>query len=368
MKIEKIELSILELPYVHFFETSFGREHGRTFILIKVFSEGIFGYGEVVAEKLPLYSYETTSTAWLVLKELLLPMVFEKGIIEPDDFYKQTQKFKGHLMAKAGLELALWDLKAKRDGLPLSKLYGGTRKEVSSGVSVGIQDTIPQLLDRIDSFLKEGYRRIKVKIKPGWDIKACREIRKKHSDLILQADANAAYKIDDIELLKKLDEFDLLMLEQPFSGDDLWDHSRLQKEIKTPICLDESAVSAAKVRKAYEMQSCRIINIKVGRVGGIIEARKIHDFCQAKGMPVWCGGMLETGIGRAHNIHLASLPNFKLSNDISASKRYFTQDLIEPAVELTERGTITVPTGPGIGVFPVEERIKRAALKQETFP
>jgi O-succinylbenzoate synthase len=304
----------------------------------------------------------------LVLKELLLPMVFEKGIIEPDDFYKQTQKFKGHLMAKAGLELALWDLKAKRDGLPLSKLYGGTRKEVSSGVSVGIQDTIPQLLDRIDSFLKEGYTRIKVKIKPGWDIKACREIRKKHPDLTLQADANAAYKIDDIEHLKKLDEFDLLMLEQPFSGDDLWDHSRLQKEIKTDICLDESAVSAAKVRKAYEMQSCRIINIKVGRVGGIIEARKIHDFCQAKGMPVWCGGMLETGIGRAHNIHLASLPNFKLSNDISASKRYFTQDLIEPAVVLTERGTITVPTGPGIGVFPVEERIKKAALKQETFP
>jgi len=270
-------------------------------------------------------------------------------------------------MAKAGFELALGELKAKKAGLPLYKLYEGIRDEVPSGVSVGIQDTIPQLLDRIASFLEEGYPRVKIKIKPGWDITACEEIRRLYPDLSLQADANAAYRIGDKALLKQMDAFDLMMLEQPFAHNDLWDHSRLQREIKTPICLDESAVSAEAVRQAAEMGSCRIINIKVGRVGGIVAARKIHDYCRTAGMPVWCGGMLETGIGRAHNLHLATLPNFTLANDISASKRYYAEDLIDPAIELTGQGTIKVPQAPGIGVFPVEERIIKATQKSRIF-
>lgn len=367
MKIERIELSLLELPYVHFFETSFGREEKRTFILVKVLGEEICGYGEVVAEKSPLYSYETTSTAWVVMRDYLVPLVFEKSISHPDDFYREGKRYKGHPMAKAGLELALWDLHAKKKGQPLWKFYGGRKEEIPSGVSVGIQDSISQLLKRIDGFLKEGYQRIKIKIKPGWDVRICSEVRKKFPDILLQADANGAYSLENKETLKKLDDFNLLMLEQPFPPYDLWDHSRLQKELKTPLCLDESIISADAARRAYEMRSCRIINIKVGRVGGVVEARKIHDFCQEKSMPVWCGGMLESGIGRAHNIHLATLKNFQFPNDLSASKRYYAQDLIEPAVEITPQGTIQVPDSAGIGVFPQEDRIKKATLHHEVF-
>lgn len=366
-KLDRIELSVLELKYVHYFETSFGREEGKTFILIKVFSDGLCGFGEVVADALPLYSYETTATAWWMLEDLLIPMVIQQNIDEPEDFQNQAQAFRGHSMAKAGLELALWDLKAKKAGLPLYKIYNGIRDEIASGVSVGIQDTIPQLLDRIAYFLEEGYPRVKIKIKPGWDITACEAIRGTYPDLPLQVDANAAYRIEDKALLKQMDAFDLMMLEQPFAHNDLWDHSRLQREMKTPICLDESAVSAGVVRQASEMGSCRIINIKVGRVGGIVAARKIHDYCYTEEIPVWCGGMLETGIGRAHNIHLATLPNFTLANDISASKRYYAEDLIDPPVGLTDHGTIKVPQEPGIGVFPVTERIKKATQKNRTF-
>ena len=366
-KIERIELLIVELPYLHFFETSFGREYKKTGILVKVISEGLTGYGEVVAEKLPLYSSETISTAWLILKEILIPMVFESSIVQPEDFYSRAKVFKGHPMAKAGLELALWDLKARQAGLPLYKLYKGTKTEIPAGVSLGIQDSIPQLLDRVESFLNQGYLRVKLKIKPGWDVQVCREVRSKFQDLSFQTDANAAYSLDDKEILKKVDDCNLNMLEQPFAGGDLWDHSFLQKEMKTPLCLDESIVSAETTRKALEMKSCRIINIKVGRVGGIVEAKKIHDFCMDKNIPVWCGGMLDTGIGRAHNIHLATLPNFVLPNDISASKRYYAEDLIEPAVDITEKGTIRVPEGPGIGVLPQEQRIRRVTLQHEVF-
>ncbi len=367
MRIERIELSLLEMRYVHYFETSFGREESRTFILVKVSSGGEFGYGEVVADQIPLYSYETTSTAWVVLKEFLIPAVFEFGITNPQDFYERAQAFKGHPMAKAGLELALWDLFAKVKEQPLWKIYGGEQQEIPAGVSVGIQDSVGQLLDRIRSFLNEGYQRIKIKIKPKWDVRVCEEVRKKFPDIPLQVDANGAYTLKDKETLKKLDDFGLLMIEQPFPAYDLWDHSRLQMEMKTPLCLDESAISQNTVRKALEMGSCRIINIKVGRVGGIVEAIKIHDFCQRKNVPVWCGGMLESGIGRAHNIHLATLSNFTLPHDLSASKRYYKQDLIEPSVEMTPRGTIVVPLLPGIGVNPQEDRIKKATLKHEIF-
>lgn len=367
MSIERVELALLYLPYVHFFETSFGREEGRTFIIVKVASEGLSGYGEVVASSAPLYSYETTSTAWLILKDFLIPLLFEKKISDPEHFYREARRYKGHPMAKAGLELSLWDLRAKREGLPLWKLYGGVREEIPAGVSVGIEDSFADLLARIESFLAEGYKRVKIKIKPGWDVQACREVRKKFPDILLQVDANGAYSLADKETLLALDGYSLLMVEQPFPPHDLWDHSRLQNEMKTPLCLDESILNMDSARKAYEMKSCRIVNIKVGRVGGMAETRRIHDFCEAKGIPVWCGGMLESGIGRAHNLHIATLPNFKFPHDLSASKRYYAQDLIEPPVELGPGGMIKVPDAPGIGVAPQEKRIKKATLKHEVF-
>jgi len=367
MKIDKIELVLCGLPYVHFFETSLGREEERTFILVKVFAEGICGYGETVADKAPLYSYETTETAWLVLKDYLIPLVFQKSLDEPEKFYDEVRIFKGHPMAKAGLELALWDLVAKQKNLPLWKLYGGSQKEIPSGVSIGIQDSEFQLIDRIHAFLEEGYQRIKLKIMPGWDVAICRKVREKFPEIRLQVDANGAYSLNDKKILIDLDEFNLEMIEQPFAPYDLWDHSRLQKELQTPLCLDESITSAETARKAIEMGSCRIINIKAGRVGGIIESQKIHDVCRKNSLPVWCGGMLESGIGRAHNIHLATLPNFRFPHDLSASKRYYTEDLIEPPIDITPQGTIRVPEQPGIGVSPQEKRIQKARLMQKVF-
>ena len=367
MGVERIELNQVEIPYVHFFETSFGREYNKSGLLIKVFSDGVCGYGEVVAEKSPLYSYETTATAWLMLKEVFIPELLSSDSEDPTAFYDRTRRFLGHPMARAGLELALWDLAAKKKGSSLARLYGGDRREVLSGVSVGIQDSPEQLLDRIEEFLEQGYPRIKIKIKPGWDVPICDKVRTRFPGILLQADANAAYTRQSLPTLKELDRFGLQMLEQPFSGQDLWDHSRLQKEMQTPLCLDESAKSVDWVRQAQLMGSCRIINIKVGRVGGVVEARKIHDLCLEHDMPVWCGGMLETGIGRAHNVHLATLPGFTLSNDISASSRYFEQDLVEPQFSLTEKGTIRVPEGPGIGVEPQEDRISFYTCRREAF-
>jgi len=367
MQIERIELVLLKLPYVHFFETSFGREYERTFIITKVWGDGLCGYGEVVASRAPLYSSETTGTAWHVLKDFLIPLVFQESLSGPKEFYRAVQRFRGNAMAKSGLELALWDLAAKKEGLPLWKIYGGVKQEIPTGVSCGIEDSIPDLLDRVQSYLEEGYQRIKIKIKPGWDLDVCAAVREKFPEILLQVDANGAYGPADTEHLKKLDAFGLLMIEQPFAPHDLWDHARLQKLMKTPLCLDESILTEDSARQAYEMGSCRIVNIKVGRVGGIVEARKIHDFCQAHGIPVWCGGMLESGIGRAHNLHLASLPNFLFPNDLSASNRYYSRDLVEPQIELSPGSVIGVPRGPGIGVSPVEERIREATLQSEVF-
>ncbi len=367
MAVERIELNFLRLPYVHFFETSFGRAYDRTFIIIRVYEDGVVGYGECVAEEKPLYSGETTETAWHILKDFLIPLVFSRGIVEPEDYYQAVKVFKENRMAKAGLELALWDLKAKKQGIPLSRLWGGVKEEISAGVSVGIEDSVPELLARIESYLSQGYQRIKIKIKPGWDVDVCRAIREKYSDLLLQADANGAYSLAQADHLRKLDAFNLLMLEQPFPAYDLWDHSRLQRMMTTPLCLDESIISYETAKAALEMGSCRIVNIKVGRVGGVVEAKKVHDYCQRYGVGVWCGGMLESGIGRAHNLHLATLPNFKYPNDLSASARYYQEDLIEPPIVLSRPGHIRVPDGPGIGVYPVEERIEKATLRKEVF-
>ncbi|MDH4196312.1 MAG: o-succinylbenzoate synthase [Candidatus Aminicenantes bacterium] len=367
MTIKRIQLDLLRLPYVHFFETSFGRSYDRTFILTRVWEGGVCGWGECVAEEQPLYGSETTESAWHILKDFLIPLVFEKALVEPEDFARAAGVYRGNRMAKAGLELALWDLKAKKAGVPLRKLYGGVHDEVEAGVSCGIEDSIPDLIARIGQYLDEGYRRIKIKIKPGWDANACAAVRARYPDILLQADANGAYKLDDKDVLKALDVYNLLLVEQPFAPYDLWDHAKLQKEMKTPLCLDESILSLATARAAVEMGSCRIINIKVGRVGGVVEARAIHDYCQGQGIPVWCGGMLESGVGRAHNLHLASLPNFKLPHDLSASRRYYKEDIIDPFIELSGPGKIRVPDGPGIGVNPVEERVRRAAVRSEQF-
>lgn len=367
MSIERIELDLLKLPYVHFFETSFGRAFDRTFSLVRVYEGGVCGWGECVGEEAPLYSGETTETAWHVMKDFLVPLIFRKGLVEPEDFAREAGMFRGNRMAKAGIELALWDLKAKKAGLPLHKLYGGVRTEVEAGVSCGIEDSLEDLVARVGGYLDEGYKRIKIKIKPGWDVAACAAVRDKFPDIMLQADANGAYSLSDMETLKALDAYDLLMVEQPFPPYDLWDHAKLQLEMTTPLCLDESILSLDTARAAVEMGSCRIVNIKVGRVGGVVETRKIHDYCEAHGIPVWCGGMLECGIGRAHNLHVATLPNFRYPNDLSASRRYYKEDVIDPFIELSGPGTIRVPDGPGIGVNPVEARIARASLRQEAF-
>jgi O-succinylbenzoate synthase len=367
MAIERIEIDLLRLPFVHFFETSFGRSHDRTFSLIKVYEGGVCGWGECVAEEAPLYSGETTETAWHVMKEFLVPLVFRKGIVEPEDYAREVAVFRGNRMAKAGIELALWDLKAKKAGLPLHKLYGGVREEIAAGVSCGIEDSLPDLVARIGDYLDQGYKRIKIKIKPGWDIAACAAVRERFPDVMLQVDANGAYSPKDAETLKALDAYGLLMIEQPFAPYDLWEHAKLQRELETPLCLDESILSFDAARAALEMGSCRIVNIKVGRVGGIVETRRIHDHCEAKGVPLWCGGMLECGIGRAHNLHVATLPDFQYPNDLSASRRYYKEDVIDPFIELSGPGSIRVPDGAGIGVNPVESRIALASLRREIF-
>ena len=367
MSIERIEIILVKLPYVHFFETSFGRSYDRTFSLIKVCEGGVCGWGECVAEEAPLYSGETTETAWHVMKDFLVPLVLRKGIVEPEDYAREVTVFRGNRMAKAGIELALWDLKAKKADLPLHKLYGGVRAEIDAGVSCGIEDSIPELVDAIERYLDEGYMRIKIKIKPGWDVAACAAVRERFPDVMFQVDANGAYGLEDMETLKALDGFDLLMIEQPFAPYDLWDHAKLQRRMTTPLCLDESILSFDTARAALEMASCRVINIKVGRVGGVVETRRIHDLCESNDIPVWCGGMLESGIGRAHNLHLATLPNFKYPNDLSASRRYYREDLIDPFIELSGLGTIRIPDGPGIGVSPVESRIVKASLRREVL-
>ena len=281
MAIERIEIDLVKLPYVHFFETSLERSYDRTFSLIKVCEDGVCGWGECVAEDAPLYSEETTETAWYVMKQFLVPLVFRKGIVEPEDFAREAAVFRGNRMAKAGIELALWDLKAKKAGVPLRKLYGGVRTEIEAGVSCGIEDSLPDLVARIGDYLDQGYRRIKIKIKPGWDVAACAAVREKYPDIMLQADANGAYGPKDTETLKALDAFDMLMVEQPFAPYDLWEHAKLQKQMKTPLCLDESILSADTTRAALEMGSCRSSTSRSGgsaassrRAGSTISARR----------------------------------------------------------------------------------------------
>jgi O-succinylbenzoate synthase len=348
-QVEQIEVRTVRLRLNEPFETSFGSIDSRLIFLVNLEGDGVQGWGEVVAAEEPRYSYETVGTARHVIRDYLAPAILARPLTNLEDLRMRFAPFRGHNMAKAGLELAYMDLLARTSKQSLSQLIGGTRPAIAVGVSLGIQPTLDQLLRRVDQYLALGYQRIKLKIKPGWDINVVREVRRRHPDILLSVDANSAYRIEDLPQLQALDEFDLLMIEQPLDHDDLIDHAKIQSVIKAPICLDESITSARRARQALDLGSCQIINIKIGRVGGYSEALAIHDLCYAKEIPVWCGGMLESGIGRAHNIAVASLPGFTLPGDISASSRYFARDVIIPPVTVSANGTVDVPQTPGLG-------------------
>lgn len=349
VSVASVGMRLVRLPLKEAFETSFGSIDTRQIFLVSVEAEGITGWGEVVAAEEPRYSYETVGTASHIIRDYLAQALMVEPLNGLTDLAPRFAGFKGHNMAKAGLELAYQDLLAQMQDKSLSELVGGTRTRVPVGVSLGIQPTLAALLDRVDRYLALGYQRIKLKIKPGWDLKVVAEVRRRHPKTLLSVDANSAYTLNDLDHLKALDEFGLLMIEQPLDHDDLVDHARLQAELKTPICLDESITSVRRAEQALELGSCRLINIKVGRVGGYSQALAIHDLCYERGVPVWCGGMLESGIGRAHNLALASLPGFTLPGDISASSRYFDRDLIVPEVTVAADGTVEVPRGRGLG-------------------
>ena len=347
--IERIELRTVRLPLNEPFETSFGRIDSRLIFLVAINGGGETGWGEVVAAEEPLYSYETVGTALHVIRDYLAPAILGEPLRDISDLAQRLAPFRGHNMAKAGLELAFMDLLARLKCQSLSTLIGGTRERIPVGVSLGIQPSLDHLLERVDRYLALGYQRIKLKIKPGWDIAIVREVRRQNPDILLSVDANAAYTLADVDHLRQLDDFNLLMIEQPLEYDDLVDHAQLQAKLSTAICLDESITGINRAKQALDLGSCRIINIKIGRVGGYSQAVGIHDLCYTRGIPVWCGGMLESGIGRAHNIALASLPGFVLPGDISASARYFARDLIVPEVTVGRDGTVIAPLGPGLG-------------------
>src|SRR5215471_2593905 len=367
MKLERITLRQIRMPLVHFFETSFSRTYSRDIILVEVSTDGTTGWGEVTAGENPFYNEEWTGSAWMILRDYVAPRVLGKELQSANDVYPLTAHIRGHNMARGGLETAVWDLDARRAGVPLWKQIGaGARREIPCGVSIGIQDSVPQLLEKIEHELAAGYQRIKMKIKPGWDVDVIRQVRERFPGIKLMADANSAYTLADAAHLKKLDEFYLMMIEQPLAHDDIIDHAELQARLETPICLDECIRSAHHAEQAIKLRACGIINIKLGRVGGFREARALHDVAQAAGIPVWCGGMLEAGIGRAHNIALSTLPNFTLPGDVSASKRYWARDIIEPEVETTPRGTIEIRDGAGFGYDLDQDYIREITIREES--
>jgi O-succinylbenzoate synthase len=367
VRIDRIELRLLRLPLVHSFQTSFGRADDRVFILVRLVGDGLEAWGECVADRTPYYSAETTETAWHIITGFLGPALLDLDIAHPREVFQAFRAVRGHNMAKAALEMAAWDLHARREGQPLSRALGGSRTRIASGVSVGIQESFDHLAAKIRGELDAGYRRVKIKIQPGWDVDIVRRVRERFGDIPLMVDANAAYTLSDADHLAELDAFGLMMIEQPLDYEDVRDHARLQRRLTTPICLDESIHSLRLAVDAIDAGACRIINIKPGRLGGFAESIAVHDVCAAAGVPVWHGGMLESGIGRVHNIHLSALPNFTLPGDVAASKRYFVPDLVEPPVEVAADGTIAVPTGPGLGVAVDSDRIARATLRFETL-
>ena len=367
MKITNVTLYHLSMALRSPFETSFGRSEMRDCILIEAQSGGVTAYGECVADKDPGYSYETVGTAWHILRDYLVPAVLDIDLVEPAGLQERLIPVRGHNMAKAGLEMVLWDLYGKLTGRSLRQMLGGNRERVEVGVSVGLQASPAVLVKTVEGYLQQGYRRIKIKIKPGRDVLDAQAVRQAFPGLRLQVDANSAYTLETAPALKPLDNLDLLLIEQPLSEDDIWDHHYLQAQFNTPICLDESILSARHARQALEMGSCRIINIKAGRVGGLSEALAIHKLCQEKNIPVWCGGMLETGVGRASNLALASLPGFTLPGDISASDRYYLEDITDQTFSLEPDSTIRVPAGPGLGVTVNMPALRRVTLDKLTM-
>lgn len=367
-QIEQIVLRQIRMPLVHFFETSFGRTYERSMVLVEVRAGGVSGWGEVTCGENPFYNEEWTDSAWLIVRDFVAPRVLRHAFQSAGEVNARTAHIRGHNMARGGLEVACWDLEARLNGVPLWKqIGGGARREIPCGVSIGIQDTVPQLLKKIETEVNDGYQRIKIKIKPGWDVDVIREVRKQFPQIKLMADANSAYTLKDIDRLRRLDEFYLMMIEQPLAHDEIIDHVPLQAALQTPICLDECIRSAHQAEQAIRMKACGIINIKLGRVGGFGEAKRVHDVCMANNIPVWCGGMLEAGIGRAHNIALATLPNFVLPGDVSASKRYWKRDIIEPCVETTPHGTIAIRDEAGFGYAIDHDFLKEVTVREESI-
>ena len=359
MRIEGVEVTHVRLPLKEPFQISSGALAAKDSLIVKVWAEGHVGYGESPCERTPHYSYETTQTALHVIKDFVLPRIVKVEFERVGDLFERVRFIRGHNMARSGVEMAVWDLVARARGVSLCTLFGGVRTAVPTGVSVGIKPSVPELLERIGSFLVEGYQRVKVKVQPGWDVEVVKAIREEFGQIPLMVDANSAYSLHDLDLFLALDEWQLLMIEQPLHYDDIVDHAVLQAQIRTPICLDESIRSAEDARKAIELGSCKIVNIKLSRVGGLAETKRIHDLCEGENVPVWCGSMLESGVGEAHNLAMATLPNFRIQGDIAPSNRYFEEDIITPRIRLNPDGTIDVPQGPGIGVEIDEEKLQR---------
>jgi o-succinylbenzoate synthase len=366
LELEKIELREIELPLRWPFETSFGRTTRRRIMVVRVFDKsGAYGYGECTAPEDPFYNHETIDTAWLIVTSYVAPLLAAARVTNAREVNDALDRIRGNRMAKGGVEAAIWDLEARLSNAPLWKHLGGTQTEIACGVSIGLQETTDALVEKVTREVERGYQRIKIKIKPGRDVQLVEAIRARFRDLRLMVDANSAYTLADIDLLKRLDGFNLMMIEQPLTPGDLVDHARLQREITTPVCLDESILTLKDARHAEELGSAKIINVKLGRVGGHGEAKRIQEFCRGKAIPVWCGGMLESGIGRAHNIAMSTLPGFTLPGDVSASERYWEEDIIEPPVTVSSRGTIQVPTAEGIGYEVNERRVESLAVRRQ---
>jgi O-succinylbenzoate synthase len=377
MNVDRIELRLVRMQLRSPFQTSFGTEVERECIIISVHGDGLTGWGECVASRgfagagspqldWNLYSYETTQTAWHILRDFLIPQVIRRPL-SVEHMVELGTRLRGHPLARAGLEAAVWDITAQIENISLSRALGGARDKVPVGVSIGIQPSVDALVAQVDDYLSQGYRRIKIKIKPGFDLEPVKAIRTKHPSILFQVDANSAYTLADAPLFEAMDEHKLLLIEQPLGWDDLYDHSKLQPRLRTPICLDESIHSVGHARLAIELGATRVINIKPGRVSGFTESRRIHDVCQSAGVPVWCGGMLETGIGRAGNVAMASLPGFTLPGDISASDRYYVEDIVDPPFALNPDSTIDVPRGPGLGVTVNLQRLDAVTVKRDVF-
>jgi O-succinylbenzoate synthase len=364
--ISSVELREIRLPLIHFFETSFGRTTERRILLVRVKGhDGLEGWGECTVGEGPFYSEEWTETAWTTITTFLAPMVVNREMESAAGAWETMRAVRGNRMAKAAIETACWDLEAKQLGTPLWKHLGGVRAEIGSGVSIGIQDTPEELLEKIARELAAGYQRIKIKIKPGWDLEIIRRVRQEFPDIRLVADANSAYTLADVALFKELDGYNLMMIEQPLAHNDIFDHAELQRQIATPICLDESIHSSDDARHAITLGAARIVNLKLGRVGGHSQAKRVEGVCRENSVAVWCGGMLESGIGRAHNIAMSTLEGFTLPGDVSASSRYWKEDIIDPPVIVSTGGTITAPDQPGLGFEVNLSRVDKLTVRKE---